>query len=220
MNGVVAHDKRGTKIVAIALAVSAIAALVWRFPLVRIVRTDGGERATVSGAFDAERYALELWNDQLGALENQAHDAGDVLAALRRSPSEACRRFGRAGSGARSCLYLLRGAGKVISVEKNAVSVSLGDEAVADLSIVSGLIFGNVVRDAGGWVDPNSFSSLQDYNAVSEALNQLVETRVLPTLSQGAVVGQRIDFVGAVEVKRVWKTTQPLTVVPLRVTMK
>ena len=199
------------------VAVLSMAAAMWRFPLVRVSRLDSPDRAGVAVDFDAVAYAQALWDDRLLTVIGEAPDAEAVLAALRTSPAKACSEFGRTVGVNRSCLYALQGRGTIVSVDRNSVGVSLTTASAPDVSISTGLIFGNAVRDAAGLVEASDFADSREFNALSEQLNRLVETRVIVEFKKHAAVGQRIQFAGCAEVKRSWSADTPLAIIPVRI---
>ena len=55
------------------------------------------------------------------------------------------------------------------------------------------------------------------YNAISSALDHIVETKVLPELQQIAKVGARVQFAGCAEVDDEEMDLKPLNLVPIYV---
>jgi predicted lipoprotein len=86
----------------------------------------------------------------------------------------------------------------------------------AEVSLQVGLLFSNAIRDGTGLLNVNDYPNSQDFNAISEALNHLVETRVQPKLRAQAKVGATIRFVGCAEVNDESADLKPLKVVPVR----
>ena len=77
------------------------------------------------------------------------------------------------------------------------------------------MLFGNAIRDGTGLLNVNDYPNSQDFNAISEALNHFVETRVQPQLREIAKVGATIRFVGCAEVNDESTDLKPLRVVPV-----
>jgi predicted lipoprotein len=80
-------------------------------------------------------------------------------------------------------------------------------------------VFGNVVRDASGLLDPGEFSNSQHLNAISAQLNRIVEQRVIPRIKELSVVGQKIQFVGCAEAPDDGRDMPLLKVIPLDVSL-
>jgi predicted lipoprotein len=77
-----------------------------------------------------------------------------------------------------------------------------------------GPVFGNAVRDGTGLLNPSDYPNSQDFNAISSALNHLVETRVLPKL-RDAKAGMSVRFAGCAEVDDESTDLHPLHVAPI-----
>jgi predicted lipoprotein len=110
--------------------------------------------------------------------------------------------------------YFIKGTGRIVSVEKDFVGLSLRDDQPAvQISLATGNIFGNAVRDGTGLLDVNEFANSQDFNAVSSEINRRIEEQVLPDLRQRAAIGAGVRFVGCVEI--IEETDlRPLRIVP------
>jgi predicted lipoprotein len=80
----------------------------------------------------------------------------------------------------------------------------------------TGLLFGNALRDGPGLLSVSDYPNSQDFNGISEALNHIVETRVLPKLREQARVGGKIFFAGCAEVDDESSDLKPLKVVPIQ----
>jgi predicted lipoprotein len=193
--------------------------LLWFFPLFHVVRLEPTSVAPQRNLFNAAEYASVFWNEQLPPALDKAHDAASVLKALREDPVIVREKFGRQVGVSRTRLVLLRGSGKVVSHDKKGVGVALEpDQAEPDIILRTGLLFGNVVRDASGLVDASSFANSQHFNDISTELNRIVEARVLPRLKAPlASVNRQIEFVGCVEILDDSRIELPLTIVPLDV---
>jgi len=203
--------------VALALLLAAVGALLWWMPLFRIVPLDVRRAEREQAAFSAPDYAKDFWTRILpSALEN-ASDANAVLAAAREDPPAARQRYGHSVGLGRSALYFLRGTGTIVSVSEEGVGIAMEPtEGSPDVVLQTGLLFGNAVRDSTGLISPSDFPNSQDYNDLSNELNRIVETLVLPPLREQAQVGWHVQFVGCGEVLNDsdWK---PLKLIPLDV---
>ena len=111
--------------------------------------------------------------------------------------------------------YFLSGTGRVVSVEKNTVGLSIDDDSTqVQVLLETGLLFGNAVRDGTGLLDVNGFANSQEFNAISTEINRRIETDVLPKLREMATVGSTIRFVGCAQVTDEETDLSPLRVVP------
>jgi predicted lipoprotein len=108
------------------------------------------------------------------------------------------------------------GKGRVLSVSDDEVALAVtGGATAAEIVLPTGPLFGNAVRDGTGLLNVNDYPNSQDFNAVSEALNHLAETGVLPKLRAQAKVGSIVRFTGCVEVNDESSDLKPLRVIPI-----
>lgn len=193
-------------------------AFTWFFPLFHIVPLNQAAATRSHGDFDATKFTREFWDSQLVPAFDQAHDAAEVMTAIKEDADAARGAYGKSVGIGRVHYYFVRGEGTVLSIEKTGVTVScIAPDGKPDLILKSGLLFGNTVRDATGQLRASNFSNSQDFNAISQELNRIVEREVLPTLEQDTEVGAKVRFVGCAEVRASNKSALPLTVIPLKV---
>ena len=175
--------------------------LVYSFPPFHIVPLrQNGQRGAVA-AFDPAAYVDRFWAERLIPGAAKAVDAAELVAAIEEDRDAARRKYGRRVVLGGPDNYFVKGTGRVVSVQKDAVTLVLGDDrSQAQVSLQTGKIFGNAVRDGTGLLDLNDFARLQDFNALSSELNRRIEEQVLPKLREKAAVGVTIRFVGCAEI--------------------
>ena len=204
------------RVVIILCLLIAVGVLTWFFPLFHVVQRDALRDGDEQTAFDAAEYVKLIWTEKLPPVLPDAADAALVLAALRQDPQRARNEFGRSVGIGRSSLFLVRGRGTIMSADNKAIGVSLdADDKEVDVSLVTGLLFGNTIRDATGLIDGDDFPSSQEFNQISAEFNRTVETTVLPRLKTHVKVGDTIEFVGCGEVTNVPRDITPLKLTPL-----
>jgi len=188
-------------VITVAVAFAAIA-FFWAFPLFRIVPLKGVAANTAipaaGGVFEPAAMAAKLWSGALREAAGRAADAGVVAEAIRADPMDARRTHARSvGMGA--AYYFVRGSGRVIARDRNAIRLALDGPQPAIVTLRIGPIFGNAVRDGSGLVDVNQVPGLEEFNALASELNKLVESEVLPVLREKADVGSVVTFAGCAE---------------------
>jgi predicted lipoprotein len=196
---------------------AAAGAFFWRFPLVHVVSLQDVRAARQQDSFNAEQFVREFWSERLTPSLERAADAAAVLTVARQNPRQVRQQFGRSVGIGRAAFYMLRGRGTIVSIDEKDVAVSLDTETgPPEVLLHTGLLFGNVARDATGLIDSSDFSDSQEFNDVSTELNRFIETQIIATLKEQAQVGRRLRFVGCAEVlsESDWR---PLQVVPLAV---
>jgi predicted lipoprotein len=152
--------------------------------------------------FDPAQYARDFWDRRLdGVLETAL--GVEQLIGLFNKDMEAAVSKGRTLGQSRVHAYLLQGEGKIVSLGRDGLCVSVADpESDPEILICAGsYISGNAVRDASGLVDVSAFSDTMKFNKISFEINKIVVGEVItPFLNRGPQVGMTVRFVGAAEV--------------------
>ena len=189
-----------------AIVAAGTAALLYFFPLFHVISLSHESKAE---AFEPVAWVNRFWADKLIPASGQATSANDLIAAIRKSPQAASEQYSRRVGLGGVYYYFVAGTGKIVSVDDDVV-VELSDGTI---SLVSGNVFGNAVRDGTGLLDVNDFPNSQHFNALSSEINRRIEQNVLPTLRH-AKVGASVRFVGCAEVMDEAADLNPLRVVP------
>jgi len=200
-----------------SLGIAAIACVCWRFPLFHLVPLKTATAEKAAAAFDAAKAVETYWTNQLPAAIGQAVNADQLLTAIKADPTSAKKKFSRSLGMGESYLYFVAGSGRVVAVLDDEVSLAVTDGGTnPEISLQTGLIFGNALRDGLGGFNASDYPNSQDFNDLAAALNHLVETRVLPKLRGQAKVGANISFAGCAEVDDESTDLKPLKVIPLQ----
>jgi len=197
------------------LAVLVLGAVLWLFPPFHIIRLKS-RPVERPATFDPAAFAADFWQSTLPPACGRAPQLADLLQLLNRDPGAARKRFGHSPGLGSTTLFLVQGSGRVNAVDEKEIGVELTPVANVKLALVTGLIFGNAVRDGTGLLDPSAFSNSQQFNDISTELNRLVETKVLPDLRQHAAAGKEIRFAGCFELED-GPLPQALQIIPIKV---
>lgn len=198
-----------------ATVAAGTAVLLYFLPLFHVVPLDQAGPRAAAAAFDPAAFVDRFWTERLIPGAARAVDASELLAAVQQDRQAARRTHGRsAGLGGGYC-YFIAGTGCVVSVERNSVGLSLRDgQTQVQVSLETGNIFGNAVRDGTGLLNVNDFPNSQDFNALSSEINRRIEQQVLPALRKRTAVGTTVRFVGCAEVVDEDTDLHPLRIVP------
>lgn len=179
-------------------------------------RLDSAKEREENKAFDHAEYAQGFWNNKLMKSLDRAVDAKVLLGLLKTDMGRAHEQYGRTLGIGSNYYYLLGGVGKVVSIGEDGVFISMETpESHPDIIIATRYIYGNAVRNASGLVNVDEFPSSRDFNTISEEINKIVTTRVLPPFLKGAGEGSIVKFVGAAEIKKDEPDIHPLRVIPV-----
>ena len=203
------------------IAVAVVASLCGLFPLFHIVPLERAAKEKAAATFDPKAFAEKFWGEQLLTSLDKAVKAEVLLPAIQSNAAEAKRKFSRSVGVSESYTYFISGKGRVMAVSDDEVSLAATEGATnVEISLQVGLLFSNAVRDGTGLLSVNDYPNSQDFNAISEALNRIIEERVLPKLRKTAKVGAMISFVGCAEVNDEFTDLKPLKVIPLKTEAK
>jgi len=207
---------RGRRRLIIGATVAAgTAVLLYFLPLFHVVPLDQAGTRADAVAFDPAAFVDRFWAERLIPGAARAVDASELLAAVQQDHQAARRTHGRSVGLGGGYYYFIAGAGCVVSVERNSVGLSLRDgQTQVQVSLETGNIFGNAVRDGTGLLNVNDFPNSQDFNALSSEINRRIEQHVLPALRKRAAVGTTVRFVGCAEVVDEDTDLHPLRIVP------
>ena len=206
-------------IIVASIAVAA-AVLLYFLPLFHvvpldIVPLDRAEQSAAEKSLDPVALVDRFWNERWTSGAARAVDAVELLALLQQDRNSARRTHGRSVGVGGAYYYSVVGTGRVTSVEKDSVRLSLRDgQPQVEVALETGKIFGNAVRDGTGLWNVNDFANSQDFNALSSELNHRIEQQVLPALRTKATVGATVRFVGCAEIMDEETDLHPLRIVP------
>jgi len=199
------------------IALVVLAGLCWRFPLFHVVPLAQAAKEKAAATFNPSVVAEKFWDEQLLKSLGQAVKIEALLPAIQADAAAAKQKFSRSVGVSESYTYFVSGAGRVLAVSDEEILLALtGGATDAEISLQVGLLFGNAIRDGTGLLEVSDYPNSQDFNAISEALNRLIETRVLPKLRESVKVGTTVRFTGCAEVNDESADLKPLKVVPIQ----
>lgn len=205
------------RLTTLLIGIGITAGLCWRFPLFHVVTMKTATAEKVAATFNATQFAETFWTNQLLPAMTKSSAAETLIPLIQTNPAAAKQKYSRGSGVGDSYFYMVAGTGKIIAVADEEISIAVTAGGTnAEISLQTGLIFGNALRDSTGLLSPSDYPNSQDYNDISAALNHIVETSVQPKLREGAKVGAKISFVGCAEVNDESTDLKPLKVIPIQ----
>lgn len=199
------------------IAIVILAAIGWLFPLFHVVALKTATAEKAAATFNPTQFAEHFWTNRLLPALDKAVKAEILLGAIQADPASAKKKFSLNSGIGESYFYFLSGTGRVVAVSDDEISLAVtGSGTNAEVSLPSGLVFGNALRDGTGLLNASDYPNSQDFNDISAALNHLAETTVLPKLREQAKVGAKILFAGCAEVDDESTDLKPLKVIPIQ----
>jgi predicted lipoprotein len=200
------------------IAVAIATGICWVFPPFHIVPLKIATAEKAAATFDPATFADTFWTKKLLPTLPKAINAQTLLTAIQADPAAAKTNFSRSVGIGGTYYYFLSGTGQVTAVSDDEVSLAITPGSTnTEVSLQTSLIFGNALRDGTSLLNVNDYPNSQDFNAISEALNHLVETRVLPKLREQAKIGAKISFSGCTEIDDESTDLKPLKIIPIKI---
>lgn len=211
---------RRRPVVTWAVLLVSVAAICYALPPVKFVRKISVGPASMRPT-DIAASARRAWDERLQNSASHAANASELLTAIRTDRVAASRKYGRRVGVGGSYFYFVTGVGRVIRKTPSRIDLVIDPAAKeAEVCIETGNIFGNAIRDGTDVFKIGDFENSRDFNQLSQELNKLVETRILPVLREKAAVGSELRFTGVAEVTDEDQDLHPLHIVPLAAEVK
>lgn len=171
-------------------------------------------RAQEEAEFDFQAYADSLYYEGM-LKDEQAVELSGLLAAIQTNPEDAFEKYGnRLGIG-NSAYFMVKCRGEILEIADD--QIRLAEEETGAISVNTKYIFGNALRDASGLVKLTDFKTNAEFNRVSEALNALIRTKVIPQTKEQLQVGDGIEVVGAIKLNKKKLDNPSLVITPAQI---
>jgi predicted lipoprotein len=201
----------------VSVAAIVLVLLCWIFPIFHVVSLERAAKEREATTFNPSQFAEKFWAGTLLKSLDKAVKAEVLLAAIQANVAEARKSYSRSLGMSDSYTYFISGKGRVLSVTEDEIYLAATDGATTpEISLQTGILFGNTLRDGTGLLNVNDYPNSQDFNGISEALNHIIETTVQPKLREQAKVGAIVQFAGCAEVNDESTDLKPLKVVPIQ----
>lgn len=172
---------------------------------VRPIETSSAESGPSS--LTPAAFVESMWEGKLRpAVAAAAVDARALIDALRASPEEAVKRYGRGEPD--PAWFVVKGRGVVVRVDTSSrVGLAFVDvhppDGAADLTVQLGPVLrGTSLRDAPEVVRFSDFVNQIQFAGVANELNARVLKEVLDPLDKSALHGCTVSFTGTLAVAR------------------
>ena len=203
------------KIVSYVLVLLMIAFVGYQSVYIKKLSTlDRGQE----GKFDAKAYAQKLWAGQLTPRLDSAIAFPDLAAAIQQDPEAAFDQHTHAMAIGNYRYGLVRVNGRVSQSGADEMIIDVPHaDSILHFRLATEYVYGNAIRDASGLLDIRDFSSTADLNTISEEMNRMVRTTVLPSFKQKVKQGDSIEVTGAVEFNKAHVRINDLELIPVRI---
>ena len=169
---------------------------------------------------DAASYAKKLWKERMPAKMDSAVDLPVFVHAVGQDKQTALQKFSNALALGNYRYALVKARGLVTAVNKDNVQMQVAmPDSILHVMVATEYVYGNAIRDASKLVELGDFKSTTDLNNVSEEINQIVRSTVVPEFRQNIHSGDSINIVAAIEINKEHVKWSQLELLPVRIQM-
>ncbi len=174
-----------------------------------------------AATFDPKAYARDFLDKKLAPVLPQAIDLPELLSKLSQNKDETFEKYSHAVSIGNLRNFLVQGEGKVTEIQENEVLIALNNTEPAQVvHLATEFIYGNSIRDAAGLFDIKNFSNSNDINSIAAEINRIIRSEVIPPFRKQVKLGDRVQFIGALELNQARLNVRQLEILPIQLSLK
>ncbi len=167
--------------------------------------------------FDAAAFAKKLWDEKLPAKLDSAVDLSILIKEVAADKETGLKKYSNALAIGNYRYALIKTRAVVSEVKEDEIFLQLTlPDSVINAVLATEYIYGNAIRDASGLVDIKDFPNTTELNGISEGLNKIVRTALLPAFKSTVKKGDKIDITAAIELNKEHIKWSGLELIPLR----
>jgi predicted lipoprotein len=172
---------------------------------------------TSNAKFDAAKFSSKLWSDKMRAKMDSAVDLSTFISVVTTDKEAAFKRYSNALGIGNYRYALIKAQGTVTAVNEDDVQVQLPvADSVINAVLATEYIYGNAIRDASALIDVKDYPNTSDLNSISEEINKIVRTSVVPPFKKVVKKGDKVNIVAAVELNKEHIKWTGLELLPVR----
>ena len=167
--------------------------------------------------FDAVLFSTNLWNEKMPAKMDSAVDLAILMNAVSQDKEAAFKQYSNALGIGNYRYALIKTKAKVIAVNEDEIQLQLPiADSQMNAVLATEYIYGNAIRDASALVDVKDFPNSSDLNGISEEMNKIIRTNVLPSFKTTVKKGDTLAITAAVELNKAHLKWTGLELLPVR----
>lgn len=199
------------------IIIAAIIALVG-YNSIYFKKLSDVKAASKATTFDAVAYAHNFLHKTVPANTDKAIDLAYLSQTLISSPRKAFA-LSHAQNNGNTRFFMVKGQGEITKIDEENVYLKVPG-VLPKVLLATEYIIGNAARDGSGLISVDEFNTTMEMNTVSEELNKLIRTQVLPPFKSAAKTGATVSFTGCMELQQNKAVPDSLEVIPLILNIK
>lgn len=169
----------------------------------------------IEKVFDAKAYAKTYLLEKIPAAKTKAVDVSKLLSELNKDAKKAFAKYGHSQNTGDMQYFFIKGESTVKDSDEEFITLA-NDASGTEIKLAVQYIFGNISRDCSGLISIDDFSNTMDLNSVSEEINKLIKSEITAPFKAKVQKGDRISFIGGIELSQSDPKTDKLEIVPLQ----
>ena len=148
---------------------------------------------------------------------DSAVDLATLMNAVSMDKEAAFKQYSNALGIGNYRYALIKTNAKVIAVNEDEIQLQLPiADSQMNAVLATEYIYGNAIRDASALVDVKDFPNSSDLNGISEEMNKIIRTNVLPSFKTTVKKGDTLAITAAVELNKAHLKWTGLELLPVR----
>ena len=167
--------------------------------------------------FDAITFSKNLWEKQMPAKIDSAVDLTVLIKAINNDEDAALKKYTNSLDIGNYRYAMIKTQATVSAVNEDEVLIQIpfADSIMNDV-LATEFVYGNAIRDASRLVDIKDFPVTSDLNSISEELDRIVRTTVLPSFKKTVKKGDKVNIVAAIQLNKEHIKWNGLELLPVR----
>ena len=202
------------KLVKYVLVVAAVGLVGYKSVYIKKlseVKNSTGEK------FDAVSFSTKIWNEKMPAKMDSAVELVTLMNAVSKDKEAAFIQYSNALGIGNYRYALIKTSAKVIAINADEIQLQLPiADSQMNAVLATEYIYGNAIRDASALVDVKDFPNSSDLNGISEEMNKIIRTNVLPSFKTTVKKGDTLAITAAVELNKAHLKWTGLELLPVR----
>lgn len=208
--------KKSLKYILLLLAVAVVG-----YKSVYVEKLSTHNTRTAKKELDVKAFVRQLWEKEFPAKIDSAVSLPVLIQAVTVNKAEALAEYTHALAigNYRYALVTSKVVVKEVREDDILLAVQSGDSTIT-MKLATEFIYGNAIRDASGLVQVKDFPNTADLSSISEALNGIVRTELVPAIKGKIKTGAELELVAAIELNQQHLRWNDLELYPVRIKIK
>lgn len=176
-------------------------------------------KSGVEKTLDVKAYAQEYLFKKVPQSANKAVNIADLISRVSGNSKAVFNAVPESRRAGDQLYFLVKGEAEIVEIADEYVVLNGVGDSVS-IKIATEYIFGNASRNAAGLISADEFDNSMDFNNVSEEINRLIRSQVLPPFKKKARKGDTVDFIAALEIRETAPKLTDIELIPLKLVIK